>query len=403
MKRRARAASSMRRAGGNSSASVSRRSARRCSTPIWRCCRWVFAQTGHDLQSIGLLLSLFAVPVLAVTLLAGPVSVRLGALTTARLAIVLAIAGFGSLSLTSGNFWLALASRLVHGVGFGLYLPAIMTYGQSRLNQVRFVGLVLTFSALIPFSYALAPAMGEFVLSRFGVQAFFLAALVPGVVGLLLTIGLRPLPRPKPKGLDFSAALRPAFALPLAALFVGGLLYSFSIAYLAPDFLSPRHRRRGLLRPLDARHGAEPHRRFGLPAHPSARARRLGASVDGGGSVADRRVLGTCRRGSRRDRLRRRIEAFLYPVVAAWISQGLDPRAPDGPAGHGDGDLLCGSLRNALSAVVSRRRDRLPDDRCRAGGPGLRHRRPRRGEPPRPAGNLRITRRGAGRRLPSSA
>jgi MFS family permease len=143
----------------------------------------VFGQAGHNLQAIGLLLSLFAVPVLVVTVVAGPVAARLGSLATARLAILLMIAGFGSLALTSENFAAALVSRLIHGIGFGLYLPSIMTYGQSRLNQLRFVGLVITFSSLIPFSYALGPAMGEFMLETYGPTAFFLGALAPASIG----------------------------------------------------------------------------------------------------------------------------------------------------------------------------------------------------------------------------
>ena len=290
----------------------------------------VFEQAGHGLPAIGLLLSLFAVPVLVVTLAAGPVAARLGALATARLAIVLMILGFGSLALTSENFWLALASRLVHGIGFGLYLPAIMTYGQSRLNQVRFVGLVITFSSLIPFSYALGPAMGEFMLNNYGRTVFFLAAMAPAVIGLAMTAGLRPLARPKPLGLDFSAALKRRFVLPLAALFIGGMMYCFSIAYLAPDL-----QQRGValaiffvpstLATAMSRVAGSFVQRF----HPRVLVAAglmlmaAGLAMLAAFSQIALIVVGAVSFGLG--------SSVLYPVVSAWVSEGLDPARRSGP------------------------------------------------------------------------
>ncbi|MDB5593225.1 MAG: Major facilitator superfamily 1 [Hyphomicrobiales bacterium] len=291
----------------------------------------VFARAGHSLHTIGLLLSLFAVPVLVMTVVAGPVSSRLGALWTARLAIVLMILGFGSLALTSDSFGLALLSRLVHGLGFGLYLPALMTYGQSRLNQVRFLGLVITFSSLIPFSYALGPAMGEFVLERYGVTTFFLAALAPALAGLALTIGLRPLRKPKSQGLDFSAALRRTFALPLCALFAGGLLHGYSLAFLPPDL-----QLRGVALAI-----------FFIPSTIATALSRVGGSVlhrlhprvlvAGGLSLMGFGLVLLAVAGALIPVVIVGAVAFglgssvLYPVVSAWISQGLDPARRAGP------------------------------------------------------------------------
>lgn len=290
----------------------------------------VFAEAGHSLQAIGLLLSLFAVPVLIMTVLAGPIAARIGSLWSARLAILLMIAGFASLAVTRESFPLALASRLVHGVGFGLYLPALMTYGQSRLNQVRFIGLVITFSSLIPFSYALGPAMGEFVLEHYGITAFFLAAMAPAVAGLLLTVGLRPLARPKRQGLDFSAALRPTFALPLCALFIGGLLHGFTIAYLASDLQSR----------------SVPLAWFFVPSTIATALSRISGSVlqrahprilvaagllmmgAGFALMATSSALPMIVAGSIAFGLG---SSVIYPVVSGWISQAVEPSRRAGP------------------------------------------------------------------------
>lgn len=197
----------------------------------------VFIQAGHSLKTAGLLYSLFVIPVLIVNLLAGAVAARIGGLATTRLAMSLMIVGFGSLALTAGDFWGALVSRVIHGLGFGLYLPSIMTYGQSRLNQARFVALVIIFTSVIPFSYAFGPAMGEFTLAQFGPTGFFLGGTAPALLGLLMTIGLRPLARPDTKGFDLSGALQPHFVLPLLGLFTCGVLHAYSMAFLPPDLV----------------------------------------------------------------------------------------------------------------------------------------------------------------------
>jgi MFS family permease len=240
------------------------------------------------------------------------------------------IAGFGSLALTSENFAAALVSRLIHGIGFGLYLPSIMTYGQSRLNQLRFVGLVITFSSLIPFSYALGPAMGEFMLETYGPTAFFLGALAPASIGLAMTLGLRPLARPKPLGLDFSAALRPGFKLPLASLFVGGMLYCFSIAYLAPDlqergialaiFFVPSTLATAVSRVFGS-YVQRFHPRLLVAAGLFLMAVGMGALA--GFSQIPIVVAGAIAFGLG--------SSVLYPVVSAWVSEGLDPARRSGP------------------------------------------------------------------------
>ena len=294
----------------------------------------VFTQAGHTLHSAGLLLSLFASPVIVVNLLAGPVAARIGTLATTRLSMSLMIVGFGSLALTAESFWGATASRLLHGVGFGLYLPSIMTYGQSRLNQVRFVGLVIVFSSLIPFSYALGPAMGEITLTCFGRTAFFLSATGPAALGLALTLGLRPLARPKAMGLDLSGALQRKFILPLTALFAGGVLHAYSIAFLPPDLLS-----RGIALAL-----------FFVPSTVATGLTRMSGNLFqrvsprllvasglslmavGLGIIAASSALALIMSGAIAFGLG---SSVIYPVVSAWLGQGIEPARRAGPQAVG--------------------------------------------------------------------
>ena len=301
----------------------------------------LFAQVGHSLHATGWLLSLFAVPVIGINLLAGPIAARIGVLATARLSFLFCILGFGSLLFTAQDFWGALASRLFHGIGFGLFLPSVMTYGQSRLNQRRFVGLVIVFSSLIPFAYAIGPAVGEYSLAHQGREIFFLTALVPGVIGLVLTIGLRPLAKPERRGLALSGALKPRFVLPLAALFVGGTLHAYSLAYLPPDFIA-----RGLSLAL-----------FFVPSTIATGLSRVsgnmfqrfqprflvsvGVAMMGFGLAAIAAtshiiivVLGSILFGLG--------SSVLYPVVSAWLAQGIAPEKRAGSQAVGSAAFYLG-------------------------------------------------------------
>ena len=194
----------------------------------------VFGRDGYDLHAIGLLLSLIAVTIIGFALVSGEVIARIGALACLRVAMLFVIVGFGTLEWTRLDFGSALVSRLVQGVGQGLYLAAAYVYIQSRLDNTRFLFLLGVFSATMPLSQAVAPPFGGFVLDNWGESAFFAAAVVPGIVGLALTFGLRPLAHPKVGGgLQIVAGWGRGAWEPLLAVFMNGTLFGFCIAYLA--------------------------------------------------------------------------------------------------------------------------------------------------------------------------
>jgi MFS family permease len=196
----------------------------------------VFERSGHSLPSIGLLLSLFAPPAIAAAFFSSAIVARLGALSAARWAIVLTVAGLCSLALTRENFVLATISRVVQAAGVGLFLPAAMVYVQSRITRARFVYLVTVFSAGIPLAAAIAPPLGEWTLRHWGETAMFAQAAIPGVLGVLLTLGLRSdAASGKASGLALTGAFRSSFLLPYLAVTTGGALYGFSVSYLAVD------------------------------------------------------------------------------------------------------------------------------------------------------------------------
>ena len=201
----------------------------------------VFEQSGHELAAIGLLLSLFAIPTLSATLLSATCAGRFGILPMARLAIGLTALGLGSLALTRFDFAGALVSRLVQGAGVGLFLPMMMLYVQSRLTRARFVYLVTIFTATIPLASAIAPPLGEWTLAHWGATALFVESMVPAILALGLTFFLRaPAQMPIKQGLNLQGGLRRAFLLPFLAVMIGGALYGYLVSYL-PNHLQARH------------------------------------------------------------------------------------------------------------------------------------------------------------------
>ena len=199
----------------------------------------VFQRAGFPLPTIGVLIGVLALSVLAATLGSGYVTARLGAVRASHVAMVFAVAGVGSLALTRDSFWGAVASRLVWGVGVGLFLGPMNLYMQSRLTPKRFVYLVTAFSAMIPLALAIAPPVGEQVLKYFGATALFITGALPAFVAILITLRLRALPPPpSPAGLGLVSAWRAWHALPSLTLLVGGAQFGFLTSYLGPSLTS---------------------------------------------------------------------------------------------------------------------------------------------------------------------
>jgi MFS family permease len=194
----------------------------------------VFAHEGHSLHAIGLLLSLYAFPVLLMSFLIGAIAGRIGVVMVTRLSICFLIVGFASLYFTVDNFYGALASRMVQGLGQGLFLGSIMSYAQSRLSPRRFVYLLGIFSSMAPMAQAFAPPFGAMILGTLGARPMFLIATIPALVGLALTFTVRTLPpAPQTHGLDFAKAWRRDRIAPLSAAFINGIMLGFVVAYLA--------------------------------------------------------------------------------------------------------------------------------------------------------------------------
>ena len=293
----------------------------------------VFARNGHDLHTIGVLLSAAAIPIIFFALISSEFSARIGVLATLRLAMLLTIIGFASFYFTRASFGGALASRLVQGAGQGLFLSAAITYGQSRLTPARLLFMLGVFSAMMPLSQALGPPVGEWTLARFGENAMIAIAVLPGIAGLALTFGVRPIPSPpRTGGLDLVASWRSELVLPLISVATAGALFGFAVAYLAPA-LEARHI------PLAAFFTASTLTMFatrflGLRRVEAVDRRLLVASglaleaigyvcVSAAGSRAWVVAIGGVLFGFG--------HSMIYPVLAVWVTDGVDAARRAGP------------------------------------------------------------------------
>ena len=288
----------------------------------------VFARDGYDLHHVGLLLSLIAVPIIGFSLVSGEVMARLGALGTLRVAMVLIVVGFGSLLATRSFFGTALASRVIQGAGQGLYLAAAYTYVQSRLDTSRFLFLLGVFSATMPLSQGIAPPVGAFVMRHFGENAMFAVAVLPGIAALALTFGFRPLAPPARTGqLQLVAGFRAGVWEPLLAVFMNGTLFGFCTAYLAAALLA-----RGI--PLAAFFTATLFTMFAsrLLALRSIETLNRRVLISCGLALMSGGLLAVALFGSSIPPVVAGGMAFgfgyslTYPVISAWISEGLDAR-----------------------------------------------------------------------------
>jgi MFS family permease len=247
--------------------------------------------------------------------------------------MVLLSVGFLSFEVTRASFAGAMLSRIVQGIGQGLFLGSALTYAQGRLSPVRFVYLLGVFSSMMVVSQALGPPLGAYVLGAFGERAMFGVAAIPAIAGFALTFGLRPLAKPpRSPGLRLFSVWRPHFPEPILAVFVSGAMSGFTIAYLAAalqartipiaSFFTASTVSLFASRFFALRHVEEIDRRlliasglalmsFGFVA--IALAHALWWPVIAGGIL-----FGTG-------------YSLVYPLLSAWMSEGLDPSRRAGP------------------------------------------------------------------------
>lgn len=83
-----------------------------------------------------------------------------------------------------------IASRLLQGVGHGLFFASSMLLAQSYLSKERMVYFLGVFAMMLPLPFAIGPYLGQLYLETAGTGSFFLITAVPAMIGLLFLLAL---------------------------------------------------------------------------------------------------------------------------------------------------------------------------------------------------------------------
>lgn len=194
----------------------------------------IWTAAGFSKADIGLLFAVYGVPLVVLSFFSSWASNHLGLMGTARVGGVAIVLGLVSFAVTAESFTGSMASRILQGIGFGLFLSPIMAYATSRLTKERFVHLFSLLSSMAPLPQAIAPVYGEWLLHSFGPTTLFLVGAAPGLIGLPLLWMVRPMERAEGAASGYGAVLgRRRVYLPLLCNIAFGSVFGFNTAFLA--------------------------------------------------------------------------------------------------------------------------------------------------------------------------
>lgn len=198
----------------------------------------ILAQRGISSSAEARILSAYGLAVVVAAWSLGGLLKRRGVRTAVLLGAVFQVAAYVSYELTLFSPAWAIASRLLHGVGQGLFFASSLLYAQACLSKERMVYLLGMFSMMFPLPYAIGPYLGQLYLDTFGTRHFFVITAVPAIVGLSLLMRLD----------GISEGLRPASGKSIAikqmlanhryvascfAIFVAGAVFGYITNYMA--------------------------------------------------------------------------------------------------------------------------------------------------------------------------
>jgi len=194
----------------------------------------VFQSHEMPLDQVGVILSSYGVPVVVFTLLTGAIAGRIGTLMTLKIGLAVMIMSFVSLHWTAHDFHAALISRICQGIGYGFLFAPLMTYVQSRLTQQRFVYLFGIFSSMAPLAQAFGPPWADYVFFTFGDRYLFIIGVVPAMIGWVLLFWLRPeVIASKGSVFDFRIASLSGKGIAFLTIFVAGSMFGFLASFMA--------------------------------------------------------------------------------------------------------------------------------------------------------------------------
>lgn len=196
---------------------------------------------GIPLPLTGIIISSYGITVILASLFSGKVVNRIGALSTLRLGMTLLLCAHLSYHFTIDSIPGAIASRLLQGLGFGLFMAPAMVYANIRLPKRHLVHLIGILASMIQLPQSIGPPLGKLYLDHFGSDFFFFVGAAPAMLAVLLTCRMAKeehSARSSEKLPLWSTALQPGIRLPLAGILVAGTLLGMITSYMAPFLIS---------------------------------------------------------------------------------------------------------------------------------------------------------------------
>lgn len=188
----------------------------------------ILRDLGVGETGVGIVLSAPLVPILMGMFLSGYLIERLGPLRVVRAGFVMILIAHLSLEATVTNFTGVYLSRAFHGFGYGIFMPASMTYVKGKLHPERMVHPFGIYASMILMPNIVGPWLMENLYSSIGLRGLFLITAVPSVLGNLLAQlpGAGKIPEAGEEHTGYGDLLRMARIRPLIlAIFTVGMVY----------------------------------------------------------------------------------------------------------------------------------------------------------------------------------
>ena len=199
----------------------------------------ILRDLGVGETGIGVVMSAPLVPMLTGMFISGHLMERFGALKVVRAGFLMILLAHLSLQLTITDFGGVYLSRAFHGLGYGIFMPAGMTYVKGKLRSEKMVHPFGVYASTILLPNIVGPWLMENLYGAMGHGGLFLLTAVPSCLGSLLARLLGADARPG-KGIGRigygrllgMSVLRPLFAAIFAVGMVYGIIPTLMALYL---------------------------------------------------------------------------------------------------------------------------------------------------------------------------
>jgi MFS family permease len=179
---------------------------------------------------IGVVISAPLVPMMFGMFFSGHLMERFGPIRVVRAGFIMILLAHVSLQATITNVTGVYLSRAFHGFGYGIFMPAGMTYVKSKLRPDRMVHPFGMYASTILLPHIIGPWIMENLYGAIGLHGIFIITAVPSVMGNILVRFPRDDGEPE-KGAEqervgYLQFLRIGRIRPLiAAIFIVGMVY----------------------------------------------------------------------------------------------------------------------------------------------------------------------------------